>query len=101
MRRVMYRQGDLLFVKIDKIPRKGLVRIDDNIIVMGEATGHAHRLIGGELYKDWRRGEIYIVVKTTAKVVHEEHAPIILEKGFWRVIRQREYRPNGWDFVLD
>ena len=46
---------------------------------MGEATGHAHRLIGGELYEDWRSGKIYIVVKTTAKVVHEEHAPIILE----------------------
>jgi len=78
--RIMYRQGDMLFIKVDKLPRKGLVRVFDNVIVRGEATGHAHRLVGGELYK--AIDCMYIVVETTAKVVHEEYAPIVLERGF-------------------
>ena len=100
--KIMYRQGDLLFIKVDKLPKKRkLSRVTDNIIVRGEATGHAHRLIGGELYIDWVDRRMYIVVRKIAKVVHEEHAPIILKKGVWMVIRQREYYPSGPEYVLD
>lgn len=101
---IMYRQGDLLFIKVDKIPPKKMLRkIDDDVIVRGEASGHAHVLIGGELYRELYRADdrLYIIVKNIAKVVHEEHAPIILEKGFWIVIRQREYTPQGPEHVLD
>jgi len=106
MARVMYRQGDLLFVKVDRLPKRGLVRVYDDVIVRGEATGHAHRLVGGELY---RAGDtMYIVVRSVARVVHEEHAPIVLERGFWKVVRQREYSPDRyttrgleWVYVRD
>jgi len=84
----MYRQGDLLFIKVNKKPKK-LSRIYTNVIARGEATGHAHTLIGGELYYYWD------------SEANEEHKPIILEKGYWIVIRQKEYSPSGPEYVFE
>jgi hypothetical protein len=108
MAQKMYRQGDLLFIRIEKLPRKNrLMRIKSNVILRGEATGHSHRLVGGSLYATQRVGQtadLYIEVDKAAEVVHEEHAPLKLEPGYWRVLRQREYTPDGYggvDFVID
>ena len=105
MIQMKYRQGDLLFEKMDKVPKGRRKVRKDNIILRGEATGHAHRLKGGELFElwSWEPG-LYIEIKTKGQIVHEEHAPIELEKGFYRVIRQREYSPgeeSGTEFVVD
>jgi hypothetical protein len=100
----MYRQGDLLFIKVDKKPKE-LSRIYTNIIARGEATGHAHTLIGGELYHYWdseaNEERMFIIIDSMGKVIHEEHKPIILEKGYWIVIRQKEYSPRGPEYVLE
>lgn len=66
----IYRQGDVLFKKIDELP-KNKRKIDDDIIVKGEATGHAHKIRNGK---------------------HEE---IELDQGLYEVIRQKEYDPNA------
>jgi hypothetical protein len=89
----MYRQGDLLVVKIPKLPKgKRLKKARTNVILRGEVTGHAHELIGGDLLVDtsWRP-EMFIKIEATGKIVHEEHDPITLPKGFYKVVRQREY----------
>ena len=101
----MYRQGDVLLVKIDKLPSGRRSPSKDKIILRGEATGHAHRLVGGDLFSVFGadRG-MFIEIKTKGKVVHEEHGPLTLEKGFYEVVRQKEYSPysdGGADFVLD
>ena len=83
-----FRQGDLLFTRIDVIPVGK--KILDGVIVRGEATGHAHRLIGGSVIKD-KNGNLYLDIKTKGEIIHEEHKPIQLSKGKWAVIRQREY----------
>lgn len=84
----MYRHGDVLITKIDSIP-KGTTKKKDNVLVYGESTGHAHRLIGGEIFT---KGEaMFLNVKKGAKLVHEEHKTIELPKGKYSVIRQREY----------
>jgi hypothetical protein len=36
-----------------------------------------------------------------SQIVHEEHAPIALEPGYWQVIRQREYSPEEIRWVRD
>lgn len=41
-----YRPGDILFIKIDKLPDIKLKERKDNIILRGELSGHAHRLEG-------------------------------------------------------
>ena len=105
MAQEMYRQGDLLFVKIDKLPKR-LRKIKENIILRGEATGHAHKLVGGILYRtySWSNPEMFIEIPSSGKIVHEEHAPLVLPKGIYQVIRQREYDPDakdGLQFVND
>jgi hypothetical protein len=48
MESVMYRQGDVLFTKIEKAP-EGLTQRKTQIIVEGEATGHHHSLVDGRI----------------------------------------------------
>lgn len=114
----MYRQGDLLIVEIDKIPnKKRLRKVKDKIILRGEATGHAHQLVGGDLYSErWGSGlglgvgqgrsgpNMYIDIGKTAKIVHQEHDTLELPKGSYQVVRQREYSPwteEEFQFVND
>lgn len=87
----MYRQGDLLFMEVESIP-KGAKLIDNTIILRGEATGHAHRIVNGQVFRTWE--QTYLQADQGAKVVHEEHGPIELDAGVYIVIRQREYDPE-------
>lgn len=85
----MNRQGDLLFIKINELP-KGLKKIRGNVIVRGEATGHTHQLGGGDIFSD-NKGLLYLVVLKKGLITHQEHKPIKLSKGLYKVQRQREY----------
>jgi len=104
-----YRQGDVLFVKVDEIPRNAREK-DDNVIVEGEATGHAHRLTGqAELMftQNWGQGiDLFINAGPKTEIVHEEHNTVNLPEGLYHVVRQREYNPQtgvrpNFDFVMD
>ncbi len=108
----IFRQGDLLFRKIDKIPN-GVSASKSDILLRGESTGHAHRLENGQIFNtfSWRsvsrtNGEIYMEARKGARVVHEEHGTLELEVGFYMVIRQREFltldgqRPD-WTHIRD
>jgi hypothetical protein len=93
----IYRQGDVLFKKIEELPKKKR-KLETDIIVRGEATGHAHRIANGTLFSSWQRGrgpQLYIKASKGARVIHEEHKEIELEKGLYEVIRQREYDPSA------
>ena len=104
MSQEMYRQGDVLFVKVEKIPKKAK-KASTDVIVEGEATGHAHRIVGGELFQEelpWNQGfELFINAGSSARIVHEEHGAIDLPKGSYKVVRQREYDPNATRWVED
>jgi capsular polysaccharide biosynthesis protein len=97
-----YRQGDVLFIEISRQDYKSFkkFRKEDNIIIEGEATGHAHRLENGLLSEGWRG--MFIDAELSTKVVHEEHNTIFLPKGFYRVEIQKEYTGNNQSqYVLD
>lgn len=83
------RQGDLFIVKAEEIP-KTAKKVLDNVVLEGEATGHHHRLEGGDVFKT-KEGSIYFTVKKKATLVHEEHSPIEFKAGKYAVLRQREY----------
>ncbi len=85
----MKRQGDILVIKIDKLP-KGLKKVLDGVLVRGEVTGHSHKLVDGGVFKD-KNGLLYLVVAKKALLKHEEHKSISLGKGLYKVLRQREY----------
>ena len=101
----MFRQGDLLFVKIDSIP-KDMIEIKNNVILRGEATRHSHRLVNGQLFRErflqqFSEKRMFIKAEQHAKIIHEEHATLELEVGFYAVIRQMEYNPWRITAVVD
>ena len=95
----MIRQGDLLIVKIKKMPEEA-VKQNHRILAEGEATGHMHELDSGTLYES--NGTLYFSVSDKpATLNHPEHNAVVLKPGEYKVIRQREYEPSGWRKVSD
>ncbi len=100
----MYRQGDVLLERVNKIPtglrlQKASGRI---ILAHGEVTGHHHSIDADAA--DWWKGdgnEQYVEVKMPAEVVHQEHGAISILPGKYKVRRQREYAPGTIRNVAD
>lgn len=95
----MVRQGDVLVVKIKKQPA-GLKPVeaegDHVVLAHGELTGHAHRVPAdaAQLSRPRAGSDRFLEVTRATSLVHEEHAPIDLPEGLYRVVRQREYLPG-------
>ncbi|AWL41877.1 MULTISPECIES: hypothetical protein [Streptomyces] len=108
----MYRQGDVLIMALEEsaVPaqfleapgelRDGRGRL---VLALGEVTGHAHAVRGpGRLLREAGPfGPMLLHLPEGGRVVHEEHAPIPLPKGWFRVVRQREYAPGAVRIVAD
>jgi hypothetical protein len=102
-----FRQGDVLLVEVENAPsdatevsreRGGLV------LAHGEATGHAHVVWAPEaqLVTREQADELYLLVYGDEVLLeHEEHDPIPLPAGHYRVLRQREYTPAAIRHVAD
>jgi len=103
----MWRQGDVFIRRIEAIPeRVRRSRLPHGILAHGELTGHSHRLEEPQsavLFQGATTiGEFYLDVPDSgARIVHEEHGPIDLPTGLYRVWRQREYHPRGTRVVGD
>jgi hypothetical protein len=96
----MKRQGDLLIVKVKRIP-KDVVKKTGRVLAEGEATGHFHKLDRGDVYE--KEGVLYFRVQegTETHLDHPEHGKMTFVPGKYKVIRQREYTPLGWRNVAD
>ena len=76
------------------------------VLAEGEATGHAHAIAEPDA-REFRVGdERFVLVRSAAQLIHEEHATIDLPPGAYRVVIQREYEPaplpqNAWRRVID
>jgi hypothetical protein len=99
----MYRQGDVLVVPVSEteLPANLIVAPRDRsgrmILARGEATGHAHVVTGEGLTLLCLPDDLesmFLHVKVYGRVGHEEHGPIPLPAGYYRVVRQREYLPG-------
>ena len=109
-----YRQGDVLIevaavhipTSAIELPMKGRI-----VLALGEVTGHAHAIypVADKPLpaKLWDAGaERYLQVLEACQVQHEEHAPIALSPGVYRVSKfgvgtQREYSPEELRSVAD
>ena len=96
-RRDIFRQGDVLLQRIDRLPENALpVKWDDRVVLAyGEVTGHAHAISTQYAKMYMLKGDRLLEVKPGAVLVHEEHATITLPEGFYKVIQQREYVPEA------
>ena len=97
MKQNEYRQGDVLLVKVAAIPEGAKQK--DNVLALGEATGHHHTLEGGDvMVKD---GIQYVVARQRTRLVHQEHGQIEIPKGKYKVALQHEYSPTENRRVMD
>ncbi len=100
MTKLQFRQGDLLIQQVETFMRDRLTeKIKDGIVQHGEATGHSHRLLGGDAFNV--RGVVHLESDGNTKLVHDEHDTIELPEGKYRVLRQREFTPEGERNVRD
>ncbi len=103
-----FRQGDVLLVEVEAIPDEAAAESRSGRIVLawGEATGHAHAIHERDARTFTYEGERFLLTRSRVQLVHEEHGPIEVPEGAWRVIIQREYEPTPesdrqWRRVVD
>lgn len=95
-REVEIDQGDVFFVRMS-IPKeaKPVARtLRGLVLAEGEETGHCHAVenMDAELFE--HEGILYLRVDgEEITVKHEEHAPVTVSKGEWRVGVVREVDP--------
>lgn len=119
----MYRQGDVLLVKVDSPPKSvNEVKMGRVILAYGEVTGHAHVLEREKVVPlmvhprpdkaAWDSAAerfIQVLEKTSLKHLDlpkndaptGEHADIALDPGIYRVVRQREWSDDMERYVSD
>ena len=103
-----YRQGDVLIERIDAIPAAVVPATHQAgrwILAEGEVTGHTHSVAAEDatvlLLELDNEMEMYLRVHTATEVTHQEHGPITLAPGDYRIGRQREYSPERIRRVAD
>jgi len=99
--KLQYRQGDIGLAKISK--PNNLPDIQKRkILAEGEVTGHLHEVQGDNatLYGDTPQTMI-LEVREPSELTHDEHSTILIEPGWYKVVRQREYTPEGDMMVAD
>lgn len=108
MQRKQLAQGDVLLVPVAQVPVGSKPKALDKgrvILAYGEVTGHAHRVVGpdgqdapdGVALLEAPDGTVYMTIDELiggSAVVHDEHAPVELTPGAYRVVHQREYSPE-------
>jgi hypothetical protein len=86
-------QGDVFCCKVEKIPE--MAKKEKHLILAeGEATGHFHKVSEGNavLYTIPDSVDKFLeVLSDNATITHEEHKPITLSKGIYKVGIVQEY----------
>lgn len=111
----MYRQGDILLVKANAPTDYEQRSAKRAVLGYGEANGHTHTMdnvtwvvapetTDADLH-EFALGEklmpVFVVADEDTELRHQEHGPITVPPGTWRVIRQREYTPQRIVSVVD
>ena len=99
-----YRQGDVLLIPCADIPAGACVEAAENgrvVLARGERTGHAHTMAADRVcyFREEGSGSgggfVRVAGPTPVDLTHEEHAPLTIPPGSYRVVQQREYQPRA------
>jgi hypothetical protein len=111
----IFAQGDLLLERVGDVAPSGTVKENAEgaamVLLEGEKTGHCHTIrervtmfrddqLAGDIPAGLYVGHVQ-VSSAYARVTHEEHAPITLLRGTYRVRRQRELGPQDARILAD
>lgn len=108
MTQIIYRHGDCLIVKVDRIPTTWISKKENTVLLEWETTGHAHRLNGGSVMvcdeeptarNNYLMG--YFTITSPTPLTHEEHWTITIPNWEYAYYCQREYDPLEERRVLD
>jgi hypothetical protein len=113
--RELFAQGDLLLERVEELQPSGSFAPANEdgsyLLAEGELTGHSHCIHGRvTMFRDDGLardipGGLYIghvkIEGPMARIQHQEHAPLTLPKGTYRVRRQRELEPKDARVVAD
>lgn len=100
------RQGDV-WIEAEAMPKEAMPMERDHgrvILAYGEVTGHAHAILDPEVELFTVADEVdrWLRVGGAGTVIqHEEHGPITLPPGDYRIRIQREYSPEEIRRVVD
>ena len=111
----IFAQGDLLLERVADVIPSGTIEENAEgaalVLAEGEESGHRHAVCERvTMFRDDRLARdipsgLYIghiqVATAYARVTHDEHAPITLPRGTWRVRRQRELGPRDARVIPD
>lgn len=91
------RQGDILFEKIDEVD-SSKQNLDTKTVALGEITGHSHSfnkqsqiLLSKKVDEDVPTQ--LVVLDESAQLTHQEHLPINIPQGIYRIRREQSYNP--------
>lgn len=100
-------QGDVMFIRVDILP-EGLAKLkseNGKFVVAHSETGHNHIIredkgISFYANDNDKTFTAYLVVDNTKCLVEHErsfdtHESIQIDNGIYKVVRQREYTPEG------
>jgi hypothetical protein len=98
----LYRHGDVLVESVTSVPDEAR-RLHHLVLAEGELTGHSHRIAERDAAVLFEMGSnLFLrVIGETATLIHQEHGPISLPTGVYRVWKQREYSPREIRYVRD
>jgi len=100
----MFRQGDVLIVstELPEGPSATIPRENGKIVLAhGEVTGHAHAIAEPTASFALFGNDRILISAVPMIIEHEEHAPINLPAGAYKVIQQREYAPDRIRSIAD
>src|ERR1700677_2773737 len=99
----VYRQGDVLIKRVKAVPQTTANKRESGILAFGEVTGHCHKVENLNQAEVLEVGtDLYLrVSEDGVRIVHDEHAPIMLPAGNYEITIQREYSPEEFRNVAD
>lgn len=107
--RLPLRQGDVLLVPVDSIPKGAKKQPPQGrkvILALGEATGHHHRFEFMDTSHNVKLyvadgGARYVHVTKVSALMHEEHDAATVPAGKYLLPVQTEYTPSELIRVVD
>lgn len=96
--RKFYRQGDILFERLeDGADTDVFEKLDTKTVALGELTGHHHSFQNKDQVLLFKKPEeelpSMVTIQASSTLTHQEHKPITFEKGVYRITREQSYNP--------